>query len=93
MRHRTAEGRTAGAGPRTPGGGAPPGAARPPEAAQLDAGKVFAALDTSRRGLSEAQARARLEECGANELPRARRGAAQGGGGWGRSSRICSRWC
>ncbi|MFG2269611.1 cation-translocating P-type ATPase [Streptomyces chartreusis] len=32
-------------------------------------GDVLAALDTSRRGLSAAQARARLEQYGANELP------------------------
>ncbi|MFW6723901.1 cation-transporting P-type ATPase [Streptomyces sp. MAR4 CNY-716] len=73
---RTAEGHT-GAGPPAPGGSAPPGAG--PEVPQLDAGKVFAVLDTSRRGLSEAQARARLEESGANQLPRARRRA-----GWRR---------
>lgn len=46
---------------------------------QLDAGKVFAALGSSRRGLPEAQARARLAEHGPNELPRTRHGA-----GWRR---------
>lgn len=76
MSRRTAEGHT-GAGPPAPGGSAPPGAGL--EVPQLDAGKVFAVLGTSRRGLSEAQARARLEESGPNELPRARRRA-----GWRR---------
>ncbi|WP_079052595.1 cation-translocating P-type ATPase [Streptomyces regalis] len=47
---------------------------RPP-VRELPAGEVFTALDTSRRGLSAAQARARLERYGANELPRAGRRA------------------
>ncbi|MFI7413435.1 cation-translocating P-type ATPase [Streptomyces sp. NPDC049627] len=42
---------------------------------QLAVGDVFTALDTSRRGLSAAQARAGLESHGANELPRPRRRA------------------
>ncbi|MFI1921101.1 MULTISPECIES: cation-transporting P-type ATPase [unclassified Streptomyces] len=43
---------------------------------QLTAGDVFSTLTTSRRGLSAAQARARLERYGTNELPRVRRRSA-----------------
>ncbi|MCZ4602775.1 cation-transporting P-type ATPase [Streptomyces sp. Lzd4kr] len=51
-------GATSGAGPR-------------PGVRELAAEEVLTALDTSRRGLSASQARARLEQYGANELPRA----------------------
>ncbi|MZF85979.1 cation-transporting P-type ATPase [Streptomyces sp. SID5643] len=46
-----------------------------PMAPDLPAGEVFSALGTSRRGLSAAQAGARLEKYGSNELPRAGRRA------------------
>ncbi|MEU3095292.1 cation-transporting P-type ATPase [Streptomyces sp. NPDC006967] len=68
-----------GSHPATPGGGktGPAGAASPsgprPPVPELPAGEVFAVLGTSPRGLPGAQARARLEEYGANELPRAGR--------------------
>ncbi|QYX83429.1 cation-transporting P-type ATPase [Streptomyces akebiae] len=70
-----------GTDPLVPGGGkdvavgAASGANRGPAVRELAAGEVFSALDTSRRGLSAAQARARLERYGANELPRAGRPA------------------
>lgn len=48
--------------------------ARPP-VRELAIDEVFTAQDTSRRGLSAAQARSRLEQYGANELPRTRRRA------------------
>ncbi|MEU5120191.1 cation-translocating P-type ATPase [Streptomyces asoensis] len=44
-------------------------------ARQLAAADVYAALDTSRRGLAPAQAAKRLQEYGPNELPRTRRRA------------------
>ncbi|MGW0137454.1 cation-translocating P-type ATPase [Streptomyces calvus] len=53
---------TSGSGPRPP-------------VPELPVDEVFAALDTSWRGLSGAQARAGLEKYGANELPRAGRRA------------------
>ncbi|WP_314225025.1 cation-translocating P-type ATPase [Streptomyces zaehneri] len=43
---------------------------------RLAAGDVFSTLTTSRRGLPAAQARARLEQYGTNELPRVRRRSA-----------------
>ncbi|MER6410122.1 cation-transporting P-type ATPase [Streptomyces humidus] len=46
---------------------------RPAEVPELAPGEVFAALDTSPRGLSAARARDLLERYGPNELPRARR--------------------
>ncbi|MFH9891154.1 cation-translocating P-type ATPase [Streptomyces luteogriseus] len=46
-----------------------------PPVPDLPAGEVFTALGTSRRGLPTAQARARLEKYGSNELPRAGRRA------------------
>ncbi|MGW5470074.1 cation-translocating P-type ATPase [Streptomyces chartreusis] len=51
--------------------GATSGSGPLPAVRELAAGEVLTALDTSRRGLSAAQARARLEQYGANELPRA----------------------
>lgn len=42
---------------------------------ELPAGEVFSALGTSRRGLPTAQAQARLDKYGSNELQRARRRA------------------
>ncbi|WP_367325728.1 cation-translocating P-type ATPase [Streptomyces sp. HUAS ZL42] len=65
--------------PLAPGGGkdeaigAASGSSPRPAVRQLAASEVFAALDTSRRGLPTAQAQARLERAGANELPRAGR--------------------
>ncbi|MFD5256361.1 cation-translocating P-type ATPase [Streptomyces bobili] len=54
---------------------APSGSEPRPPVRELAASEVFTALDTSRRGLSAAQARERLERFGANELPRAGRRA------------------
>lgn len=73
--------RTTGTNPLVPGGandaavGAASGASPRPAVRELAADEVFSALDTSRRGLPAAQARARLERYGANELPRAGRRA------------------
>ncbi|GHE49604.1 cation-translocating P-type ATPase [Streptomyces capitiformicae] len=73
--------RTTGTDPLVPGGGrdealgATSGSSSRPAVRDLPAGEVFTALDTSRRGLSAAQAGARLERYGTNELPRARRRA------------------
>ncbi|MFI5553521.1 cation-translocating P-type ATPase [Streptomyces sp. NPDC051738] len=70
-----------GTDPLVPGGagdeavGAASDSSPPPAVRQLAADEVFAALDTSRRGLSAAQARARLARYGANELPPAGRRA------------------
>lgn len=70
-----------GADPLVPGGGkgeavrAASGSGPRAPVRELAAGEVFSALDTSRRGLSAAQARARLQQYGANELPRAGRRA------------------
>jgi calcium-translocating P-type ATPase len=55
--------------------GAPSGSSPRPPVRDLAADEVFGALDTARRGLSAAQARTRLEQYGANELPRAGRRA------------------
>ncbi|MGW7747947.1 cation-translocating P-type ATPase [Streptomyces chartreusis] len=49
--------------------GATSGSGPLPAVRELAPGDVLTALDTSRRGLSAAQARARLEQYGANELP------------------------
>ncbi|WP_079079080.1 cation-translocating P-type ATPase [Streptomyces sp. DSM 15324] len=46
-----------------------------PRVRELAAAEVFSALDTTRRGLTPAQAAERLEEHGPNELPRTRRRA------------------
>ncbi|MFE1441101.1 cation-translocating P-type ATPase [Streptomyces sp. NPDC058739] len=70
--------RTTGTDPLVPGGakdaaaGAAGRASPRPAVRELPAGEVYAALDTSRRGLSAEQARAGLERHGPNELPRAR---------------------
>ncbi|MFF9307010.1 cation-translocating P-type ATPase [Streptomyces sp. NPDC014777] len=53
------------------GAGAASGSGPFPPVRELTAGDVFASLDTSRRGLSAAQARTRLGRYGPNELPRA----------------------
>ncbi|WKX13977.1 cation-transporting P-type ATPase [Streptomyces sp. NL15-2K] len=55
--------------------GATSGSSTCPAVPELPAGEVFSALGTSRRGLPRAQARARLEKYGSNELPRAGRRA------------------
>jgi Ca2+-transporting ATPase len=60
-------------GGRTTGPARVPGPGEPTPALGLPAGEVLGALGTSPRGLSAAEARARQEQYGANELPRARR--------------------
>ncbi|AZQ40894.1 cation-transporting P-type ATPase [Streptomyces cyaneochromogenes] len=70
-----------GTDPLVPGGGAAgvagatSGSTPCPAVLELATGEVFTALDTSRRGLAADRARARLEQYGANELPRAGRPA------------------
>ncbi|MGC0372954.1 cation-translocating P-type ATPase [Streptomyces sp. SAI-229] len=61
--------------PPVPGGGkdGTSGSGPSPPVPELPVDDVFAALDTSRRGLPGERARDRLEKYGANELPRAGR--------------------
>ncbi|GAA3309164.1 hypothetical protein GCM10020295_73110 [Streptomyces cinereospinus] len=74
-------GEPASADPLEPDGGrdeavaATSGTSPRPPVPGLPAGEVFTALGTSRRGLPLAQARARLERYGSNELPRVGRPA------------------